>query len=139
MHYKIGISKKLILSTFKISQLKFIISDLYTGHLLLSQPQPLLMVKNGTTSSHSNTATLRIITHCSQTHLKETLIKHKCIFIKKASQSQKYKNERQFNVTPNKWNTRSFLEEIKTLHQWNYAEDLLLAGYIILFWNKFRN
>jgi hypothetical protein len=27
----------------------------------------------------------------------------------------------------------------KTILQWNCAEDLLLAGYIILFWNKFRN
>ena len=78
MHYEIGISKK-----FKISQLKLIISDFYTSHLLLSQPQPLHMVNNGTTSSHSNTATHRMITHCSQTHLKETWIKHKCIFIKK--------------------------------------------------------
>jgi hypothetical protein len=81
MHYEIGISKKLILSTFKISHLKIIISDLFSGHLLLSQPQPLLMVKNGTTSSHSNTVTNRMTTHCSQTHLK-TWIKHICIFIK---------------------------------------------------------
>jgi len=27
----------------------------------------------------------------------------------------------------------------KTILQWNCTEDLLLAGYIILFWNKFRN
>jgi 23S rRNA U2552 (ribose-2'-O)-methylase RlmE/FtsJ len=83
MHYEIGISKKLILSIFKISQLKLIISDLYTGHLRLSQPQPLHVVKTGTTSSHSNTATHRMITHCSQTHLQETWIKHKCTFTKK--------------------------------------------------------
>lgn len=26
----------------------------------------------------------------------------------------------------------SFLQKIKTILQWNYAEDLLLAGYIIV-------
>jgi hypothetical protein len=83
MHYEIGISKKLIQSTFKISQLKLVISNLYSGHLLLSQPQPLHMVKNGTTSSHSNTVTHKMTTQCSQTHLNKTWIKHKYIFITK--------------------------------------------------------
>jgi len=34
---------------------------------------------------------------------------------------------------------RSFLQEIKTILQWNDAADLLLAGYVILFRNKVRN